>query len=55
MERIYKEIIVSRIIDIELSLNSHIVKVPVEIMLSKIKYYGLGHLVSNTGIIMKID
>ncbi len=58
MECVYKQILVSRIIDIETSLNSHISKGPVEIMLSKIKDYGLGHEVSNalnTGIIMKID
>ncbi len=55
MECVYKQILVSRIIDIETSLNSHIGKVPVEIMLSKIKDYGLGHEVSkalNTGVIM---
>ncbi len=58
MDCVYKQILVSRIIDIETSVNSHIGKGPVEIMLSKIKDYGLGHKVSNalnTGIIMKID
>ncbi len=45
MECVYKQIVVSRIIYIE--LNSHIGKGPVEIMLSKIKDYGLGHEVSN--------
>ncbi len=34
-----KQILVSRIIDIELSLNSDIGKGPLEIMLSKIKDY----------------
>ncbi len=58
IECVYKQILVSRIVDIEISLNSHIGKEPVEIMLSKIKDYGLGHEVTNalnTGIIMKID
>ncbi len=58
MESVYMQIRVSRIIDIEISLNSHIGKRPVEIKLSKIKDYGLGHEVTNalnTGIIMKIN
>ncbi len=57
MESVYKQILVSRIIDFEISLNSHIGKGPVEIMLSKRKGYGWGHEVTNalnTGIIMKI-
>ncbi len=43
-----KQILVSKIIDIELSLNSHLGKGPLEI-----NDYGLGHEVSNvfnTGI-----
>ncbi len=58
MKSVFKQILVSRIIDIEISLNSHIGKGSVEIMQSKIKDYGLGHEVTNTlntGIIMKID
>ncbi len=58
MESVYKQILVSRIIDIEISLNSYVGKGPVEIMLSKIIDLGLGHEVTNalnTGIIMKID
>ncbi len=57
MESVYKQSLVSKIIDIEI-LNSHIGKGPVEIMMSKIKDYGLGHEVTNTlniGIMMKID
>ncbi len=58
IESVYKQVLFSRIIDIEISLNSHVGKRPVEIMLFKIKDYGLRYEVTNalnTGIIMKID
>ncbi len=47
MESVYKQMLVSRIIDIEISFNSQIGKRPVEIMQSKMNYYGLGHEVTN--------
>ncbi len=46
MECVCKQILLSRIIDIGTSLNSHIGKGPVEIMQSKMTDYGLGHEVS---------